>query len=194
MPSAPEHQLSLDADQLRQIPELLPVVAAGQDLLDDVEPAIDRVGLSGTRGELAEQGQKAWQEARIAGAIELLAQQRQSGRDVSALYHDCGVEGPCPQAPQPDRVALGVFVQLGAVTLRGVEIAGPEGDRAGGLSEHAAEGQRVAIGAAFLDVSGGEGLSLIGQALKPQDASPKILRRYSQIEREDLRLLRQHMQ
>ena len=91
-------------------------------------------------------------------------------------------------------MALGVLEQLGAVTLRGVEIAGPERDWAGGLSEHAAERQRVAVGAAFLDVSGGEGLSLIGQTLKPQDASSKILRRYSQIEREDFRLLRRHMQ
>ena len=63
-------------------------------------------------------------------------------RRARAPDHDCGVEGPCPQAPQPDGVALGVFEQLDAVTLGGVEIAGPEGDRAGGLPQHAAEGQR----------------------------------------------------
>ena len=174
--------------------QLLPVVAAGQDVLDHVEAAVDLVGLAGTCGEFAEQGKKARQETRIAGAIELFAQQRQAGRDVAAPYDDRGVEGPCPQAPQPDGVALGVFEQLGAVALRGLEIAGPEGDRAGGLSEHAAEGQRVAVGATFLDVSGGERLGLIGEALKPQDAGPEILRRYPEVEREDLRLLRQHVQ
>ena len=79
-----EHQLALDADQLRQIPQLLPVVAAGQDILDHVEAAVDLVGLAGTCGEFAEQGKKARQEARIAGAIELFAQQRQAGRDVAA--------------------------------------------------------------------------------------------------------------
>ena len=103
--------------------------------------------------------EKARQETRIAGAIELFAQQRQAGRDVATPYDDRRVEGPCPQAPQPDGVALGVFEQLGAVALRGLEIAGPEGDRTGGLPQHAAESQRVAIGATFLDVSGGERLA-----------------------------------
>src|SRR5689334_4401811 len=84
--------------------------------------------------------------------------------------------------------------QLGPVSLGGIVVASEEGNRAGGLSQHAAEGQCMAVGPAFVDILFGQCQSLIGMTLQPQDAGAEVLRRYPQIEREYFWLLGQYMQ
>src|SRR6201989_3020540 len=96
-----EHQLSLDADQLGQVPPLLPVVTARQHVLDHVKAAIDLVGLSEGCRQFAEQRKKARQETSVPGAAELVAQQGQACLEVPALRDDHRVEGASPKTPKP---------------------------------------------------------------------------------------------
>ncbi len=58
------------------------------------------------------------------------------------------------------------------------EVAGEQRNRAGSLSEHAAEGQRVADRPGVVDIALGDAHCPIAKALKPQNPRLKIMRRY----------------
>lgn len=103
------NQLSLDAPQLREVPPLLSIFAARQCLINHAETVLDLVNLAETHGKFAEEREETRQEARVAGAVEFIAEQGQACLEIRAPGHEDCVEGAGPQTPNPDCVALGMF-------------------------------------------------------------------------------------
>ena len=79
-------------------------------------------------------------------------------------------------------MTLGMVEQHRAIACRGLEITGPEGDRARPLAQHAAKRQGLPDAFRLLDIVLDHTQCLIGISLQPQDARLEIVRRHPQIE------------
>jgi hypothetical protein len=111
------------------------------------------------------------EKPRLAGLFEPPAA-REPGAEIAALGDHQAVEATGPDVPQTDRVALGMVEQHCAVSLGGVEIAGPK------AIGHAPDpgrckGQGLPDGVPFLDIVLDHAQRLLGKSLQPQDASLK---------------------
>ena len=180
-------QLALDAQELWSVPLFLPGVTSRQSLLDQREAGSNFIGISKARREFAREKQEARQISGVAGLVQLVAQQRQSGVEVAAPGDNEGLESGCPKPPQAYAVTVGMFQQIRAVAFRGIQIASQIGDRARALPKDTAERQGMVVRASFFDIlrdqprapdrpdPGATGCAHGSSAWKSAESSGKIL-------------------
>ena len=123
-----------------------------QRLLDQREAGSNFIGISKARREFAREKQEARQISGVAGLVQLVAQQRQSGVEIAAPGDNEGLETGCPEPPQAYAVTVGMFQQIRAVAFRGIQITSQIGDRARALPKDTAERQGMVVRASFFDI------------------------------------------
>src|SRR5260370_39050071 len=86
--------------------------------------------------------------------------------------------------PKGQSMPLGIFEQHRDEGLRGIEIAGQQGNRAGTLSERVTQRHRMIRSQSFFDTLLGGGYGLVGGPLKPEDRREPRAGRHPWIELE----------
>src|SRR5229473_6901195 len=99
-----EHQLALDAQQLRDAPALVIVLGTCDRAIDRLECLGEFSGVRHRVGQLAEQRQIAWKRADLGDFGQHGSQRMQSGRSVAALDQHDAFEAAGPGVPKAQTV------------------------------------------------------------------------------------------
>src|ERR1700758_3341379 len=124
-----QNQFTPDPEQLWNIPAFVTSFATCKGRVDGLKSQRDLAGLAQASGQFAEQEQEARQESCLTCLFKPSAQRPQPGVDVALPGGHQAAEAAGPDLPQTYRMTLGVLAQHRAVTLGGIEVASPKGDR-----------------------------------------------------------------
>src|SRR5262249_22434871 len=176
--SLAKEKLALDAQQLRQVPELFAAMAPLERLVDCRATACDLSGFAQALCQCGEKKNIARFESRLRKLVESSAQSIQPTDYVALFDAQHAVETTPRGMQRSQRMPRGVIKQHRHITLCHGQIAYEQRNRARALTERIAQGKLVIEISSILDVALGDAHGLVWTSLQPKNRCQGIVRQH----------------